>query len=337
MSIKLMPKFRKHATGAAEPAAPKTKKAATNAPIQISVGKRGAKKWRKGNGPWQYGEPPKPDKPAKKTSAEMKDPVLRKDHSEQPKEKVSGSVSKGTSSGLMAKMKVTKQTPPEDGKGTIGSKPNIDPIAAAKLKEVPGSFVVGEKPNRAVASLLNKLDKMRAPQGALNQSAVDRAVAHVENNEGFKDKKRITPYQASDGIITHTAKDLYGGEVHLGRDRWGSTIIKLQPKPTGEKKAPVSGPHHEEVQKFLQRIPADAHPEVAAYLNKKATKMSEAVRKNEEAYAKASKEDRSAWSPKPGAQTTKWIQTTLEQARRQASEAQRLFKAGNPTARSYLD
>lgn len=227
MSITLMPKFRKHATGVAEPAAPKSKKAvATNAPIQIAVGKRGAKKWRKGNGPWQYGDPPKPDKPAK-NSAEMKDPVLRKDHSEPPKDSVKGSASKGSSSGLMAKMKVTKQTPPEDGKGTVGSKPTIDPIAAAKLKEVRGSFVVGEKPNAAVSSLMNKLNATRP---APSPAAVEKAIAHVEHyGKEFKDKTRIEPYRSGDGVMTHAAIDpIDGTKVHLGHDRWGSLMVNQQ-------------------------------------------------------------------------------------------------------------
>ena len=239
---RLMPKFRAHVISESaakrlnlgskpeKPAeskpAPK-KAAATNAPIQISVGKRGAKKWRKGNGPWQYGEPPKPDKPAKKTSAEMKDPVLRKDHSEPPKDSVKGSASKGSSSGLMAKMKVTKKTPPEDGKGTVGSKPTIDPIAAAKLKEVRGSFVVGEKPNAAVSSLMNKLNATRP---APSPAAVEKAIAHVERyGKGFREKTRIEPYRSGDGVMTHAAIDpIDGTKVHLGHDRWGSLMVNQQ-------------------------------------------------------------------------------------------------------------
>ena len=373
---RLMPKFRAHVISESaakrlnlgskpeKPAeskpAPK-KAAATNAPIQISVGKRGAKKWRKGNGPWQYGEPPKPDKkqisteekkdmaelrkaqaghekalrtadpahaarlrtiaegnrrllesdpPKKKASAEMKDPVLRKDHSEPPKDSVKGSASKGSSSGLMAKMKVTKQTPSEDGKGTIGSKPTIDPthralrspvvdgnttfthvgpssnpalgafalhgtrarpgygagyavektlflertdaagradrallekhhpgflkehniidpIAAAKLKEVPGSFVVGDKPHPAVSSLMNKLNATRP---APNPAAVEKAIAHVEHyGKQFKEKTRIEPYRSGDGVMTHAAIDpIDGTKVHLGHDRWGSLMVNQQ-------------------------------------------------------------------------------------------------------------
>ncbi len=39
------------------------KKVVDDAPITISKGKRGATKWRKGNGPWRYDEPPQQHKP----------------------------------------------------------------------------------------------------------------------------------------------------------------------------------------------------------------------------------------------------------------------------------